>query len=385
MSRGIKGVKKKRLLIATDNFLPRWDGIARFLSLILPEIVDEFDVTVIAPKFNGKFSAIPGVKIIRLPIHSFRIGDYHPPKFNFSVIKENVKRADLVWIQAVGPIGSSAILWSKILKKPVVAYIHSLEHELISKSIDKGVFFRKLIFNFAKFYTRFCYNRCNLLMVPSLDTTEILSWQKIRTKKVVIHLGIDSHKFSLPFNRDNSKKSLGLLGKTVIGFSGRISREKDLLTLYRAFLRLKGVDNLKLLIVGGGVPSITDYLFSKKNVILTGPVDNILDYLHAMDIFVMPSLTETSSLATMEAMSTGLPVIATPVGHMKNYVEDGFNGFIFPRKDNYVLSKKLGFLISDPSLRKVLGINARDTILDSYRWVDSVVRIKKVLHILVDE
>ena len=41
----------------------------------------------------------------------------------------------------------------------------------------------------------------------------------------------------------------------------------------------------------------------------------------------MPSLTETSSLATMEAMSTGLPVITTPVGHMRNYVEDNYNGF----------------------------------------------------------
>jgi glycosyltransferase involved in cell wall biosynthesis len=49
----------------------------------------------------------------------------------------------------------------------------------------------------------------------------------------------------------------------------------------------------------------------------------------------------------MEAMSTGLPVITTPVGHMKNYVEDNYNGFTFQKKDHYTLSKKLEILILD--------------------------------------
>jgi glycosyltransferase involved in cell wall biosynthesis len=220
-------------------------------------------------------------------------------------------------------------------------------------------------------------------MVPSLDTAEILSWQKIKTKKAVVHMGVDIDKFNQPMNKRLAKKKLGLSNSIVIGFTGRMGREKDLFTLYRAFLRLHKKYPINLLIIGGGLPKIKKYLKTKKNVKVIGPVSGISRYLHAMDIFVMPSLTETSSLATMEAMSTGLPVITTPVGHMKNYVENNYNGFIFSKKDHYTLSKKLEVLILDEKLRNLLGKNARNTIRERYQWKDTVNKIKKIIDVSI--
>ncbi len=57
----------KKLLITTDCFLPRWDGVARFLSELLPSLKNHFDVTVIATKFQGKIQKFTLVKIIRMP------------------------------------------------------------------------------------------------------------------------------------------------------------------------------------------------------------------------------------------------------------------------------------------------------------------------------
>ena len=144
-------------------------------------------------------------------------------------------------------------------------------------------------------------------------------------------------------------------------------------------------DYVKLLIVGDGVPKLREYLEKKKNVIVPGSTSDVLKYLHVMDVYVMPSLTETSSLSTMEAMVTGLPVISTPVGHLKNYIEENYNGFFFPQKNAYALSKKINTLIEDPMLRKMMGSNARNTMLEKYDWKDSVDKIKQIIDAMIDK
>ena len=56
--------EKRKLLITSDAFLPHWDGIARFLTEIIPRLKDDFEITLICPKFEGETPRIPGVKII---------------------------------------------------------------------------------------------------------------------------------------------------------------------------------------------------------------------------------------------------------------------------------------------------------------------------------
>ncbi|MBU1111248.1 MAG: glycosyltransferase family 4 protein, partial [Nanoarchaeota archaeon] len=102
-------------------------------------------------------------------------------------------------------------------------------------------------------------------------------------------------------------------------------------------------------------------------------------YLQAMDIFVMPSLTETTSLATLEAMSSGLPVVATKVGFIKNYLVKDHNGEFFARRNSGMLSLKLERLLNDDELRKKLGANARKTVAYSLSWERSINKITKIL------
>ncbi len=81
-----------------------------------------------------------------------------------------------------------------------------------------------------------------------------------------------------------------------------------------------------------------------------------------MDCYVLPSLTETTSLSTLEAMSCGLAVFATRVGYIKNYIKEGENGYLFPKKNAYLLSKKLELVAKDEKLRARLGKKARETV-----------------------
>ena len=150
-------------------------------------------------------------------------------------------------------------------------------------------------------------------------------------------------------------------------------------TLYKAFRLLqKKYDNLKLIVVGSGL-SIEKVFKSTKDIVHISSTNKVKDYYQAMDIFVLPSLTETSSLSTMEAMSCGLPVVATNVGHVKFYIKDGKNGYLFPKKEYYVLAKKLSKLIENPDLRKAIGLMARKTITTKFSWEKTVKEIEAVL------
>lgn len=371
-------MNRKRLLIATDSFLPRWDGIARFLNEIIPRLVEQYDVTIVAPHF-GKVSYYDKVKIKTFPVRKFSMDDYSPAKVSFGKLKKLVKEHDIIFVQTQGPIGAKCILLSKFLSKPVISYVHSIEWELFSKATPK---MRGIIKFFTKIYSRYLYNSCDMLMIPFLELKEIMRRYGIKKPEmVVVHLGTDIEKFKPTTDLIKAKEKLGINPDNfVIGFVGRISREKDLPTLFKAFYELeKHYNNLTLLIVGKG---IKDYKkdFNSKNVMAVGKKDDVVSYLHAMDIFVLPSLTETTSLVTIEAMSCAIPVIVTPVGYVKGYVKDKFNGLIFPKKNALILKLKIKQLIEDRELREKLSRHARATVVKKFDWARTVERLKFLLN-----
>ena len=117
----------------------------------------------------------------------------------------------------------------------------------------------------------------------------------------------------------------------------------------------------------------------KHNIKVTGFVENVTDYYGAMDIFVMPSLTETTGLSTLEAMSSGIPVITTPVGLAVTAISDGYNGLIFSKKDVEGLTTHLEKLIKSKKLRKLLSLNGRKTVEENFNWKTTSEQIVEIL------
>jgi 1,2-diacylglycerol 3-alpha-glucosyltransferase len=375
----------KKLLIATDAFYPRWDGITRFLSQVIPALKNSYEITVIAPQFpefEKHTDKVKDYKIIRVPTYKFRFGDYNPPKFSKKIIREAVEQADIVWTQAIMPIGMLAIWYAHKMHKPVIDYIHSLEWELALNSLSHRNLFRSFSCMTAKKVARFFYNRCSLLMVPSSRVAENIDEIGIKTNTVIVHMGVDTNKFTPPEHKSAAKRSVHLNPNTlIIGYSGRLGREKNVETLYNAFMRIeKKFRRIRLVIVGKGVKELEELFLTHPKIRLIPYTNKMEKYLQAMDIYVMPSLTETSSLSTMEAMATGLPVITTKVGSFKQYIRDKHNGYFFPEKNDYLLSLKLEKLIKSAPIRESLGKKARITMLERYSWIDTVEKIKEILN-----
>jgi glycosyltransferase involved in cell wall biosynthesis len=364
-----------KLVVSTDCFLPRWDGIARFLSQILPELAKDMQVTVFAPHFEGKFPVVKGVKVIRFPLLKIQFGDIFFCKPDKIAMEKAIADADVVFNQTIGPVGIAAIKIASRLNKPVVSYIHSIEWDLARRAMKMN---KWLVGWYVQNLARRMYNKCSLLLCPSGEVIDLLSENKITAKKKIVHMGVSPLKFYPPVSKGAAKKNLGIdPAFKIIGFCGRIAREKDLPTLYNAFLKVhaKNRDTV-LLIVGEGLEK---EIPASNHVLRVGKQDKVIPFLQAMDIFVLPSLTETSSLATMEAMAAGLAVVVTPVGSIREYIRDRKNGLLFTRQDIAGLVEKLEYLLKHPKERTELGKAARNTIIKDYSWEQSVDKIKKIL------
>ncbi len=373
--------EKKKLIIATESLLPRWDGIARVLSEIIPRLTAHYDITVIAPDFGAYED--PNITLVKIPLMKFfKVGDFRIPKSKPRLIASYVKQSDIVFTQTIGTIGTHAIRAAKKHKKPVAAFIHSVEWELVQKAMGTPLI-KKYSQIFAKHHAKSLYNQCSMLIMPSQNVAELFVWNNIRTPHEIAHLGVDTVKF-IPPTAESKKQIREQLGFTtqdvIIGYHGRISREKDLITLLRAFTRLQLLDiPAKLLIVGDGLSSIKNQLSSRKDVFLVGTKNNPIPYLQAMDIYVMPSLTETTCLSVLEAMSCGVAVISTEVGFIKSYIKNNYNGFFFEKQNPYHLTRQLQYLIANPQLRVLIGEHARTTIVDKFSWDKTAAEITRIL------
>jgi glycosyltransferase involved in cell wall biosynthesis len=152
--------------------------------------------------------------------------------------------------------------------------------------------------------------------------------------------------------------------KLRIGFVGRLSKYKGLQTIERTAALLG--PEFEFHIVGspeGGYdPPSAPNLFYRG--VMNSP--QVADFLREMDCFYFPSLSESFGIAAAEAMSTGLPVVASDVGGLPEIIRDGQNGYLVPTEDAHLAAERLRQLRANPELRRTLGRAARATVLDRF-------------------
>lgn len=184
-------------------------------------------------------------------------------------------------------------------------------------------------------------------------------------KIVQIYNGVDSERF-FPGSASNHAWRLahGVGDQEVlIGTVGRLAEVKDQITLIDAVKILaerRDLPPCKVVIVGDGPlrgrlqTHITE-LGLQEIAILAGAQEEVPEVLRALDIFVLPSLREGISNTILEAMATGLPVIATAVGGNPELVEAGITGSLIPPAEPSVLAETMARYVADVKLRHQHG------------------------------
>ena len=210
-------------------------------------------------------------------------------------------------------------------------------------------------------------------------------------KVAQIYNGVDENRFS-PARagrmRDTLRAEQGWQGCFVLGTVGQMRAEKDTLNLVRAFIILIEQhphlrDDARLVLVGDGPLRLeVEQLLAQHNLQslcwLCGEIDDIPAVLGMLDLFVLPSKAEGIANTILEAMASGLPILATDVGGNGELVQVGNTGMLVPAEDAQALADGMCFYIEHQDQAKLHGQHGRARIEAEFSLAKMVQRYQSV-------
>ncbi|GJL80161.1 MAG: glycosyl transferase family 1 [Nitrospinaceae bacterium] len=203
----------------------------------------------------------------------------------------------------------------------------------------------------------------------------------------VLPNGIDLENFQ-PGDGNSARRQLDLPeNKTIILNIGGMSPVKGQRYLIEAIPEIiKREANIQFIFVGDGetrheLETLVNAKTLSPYVLFTGMLkaSEIPIWLHAADIFVLPSLSEGNPNVLLEAMACGIPVVATTVGGIPEMIRDGQEGFLVQPKSSEELARQITALIRDKTLREAMGQNGIKTVQAEYAtWEMQSAKLKTI-------
>jgi glycosyltransferase involved in cell wall biosynthesis len=216
--------------------------------------------------------------------------------------------------------------------------------------------------------------KADCLIACSIATKEhLIKYFNINQERIkVIYNFVDPKEVVISRERFELRKELGIDEQAiVIGFIGRFSvREKGVDVLLEAFKIISHeYNNLKLIMIGDGDDKKYINNFINQNnldAVILSPKTNIYDYLNLIDIVVLPSKVDPFPLVMIETGLIKKAFIGSDVDGIKEFIENGKDGFLFPAEKVDLLTEKLNDLISNPELRKKIGEELYNKVVNNF-------------------
>jgi glycosyltransferase involved in cell wall biosynthesis len=308
-----------------------------------------------------------GVSIVAFPVRSFR----HPSVLQAARLLRRYVR--LHRVQVVHTFDVPATLFG-ILSASMLDGVATLSSQRASRELTPGLT-RRLLRITDRLADGVVVN-CKAMQRELTDEEHVPS--------ELVHLcynGIDAEAF-LPPERERPSRASG--ADVTIGVVCALRPEKDLETLLQAFANVRRVNAaIRLVIVGSG-PSLQKLQACAGALHIAGDctfepaTTRVVEWLRAIDVFVLPSRSEALSNSLMEAMACGCAVVASRIGGNVELVEDGRTGALFETGDVAQLSAILQRLAGDAALRKALGSAATRLVRERFSLPQSAARMAQI-------
>jgi glycosyltransferase involved in cell wall biosynthesis len=260
---------------------------------------------------------------------------------------------DVIHIHSPVTLGVMTALAARRLRIPVVYTNHFLPANVRPSRRPRTRLFDTLFYAYVVGFS----NRCSQVTAPTATALALLTQQGLRAPSRVISNGVDLRRYS-PGRADEQMREKYQLpaGRPVLLYVGRLSPEKRVDVLLDAAARL--TQDACLVIAGTGpdeasLRAAAARLGLDSRVRFLGfvPAADLPALYRLADVFVIASEAELQSLTTMEAMATGLPVVAADSYALGELVRPGHNGFLVPPGQGATMARHLDTLTSDPALR----------------------------------
>lgn len=355
-----------KILIASDLHWPTINGVATFSRTLARGLAARgHEVLVIAPSQEGHYhKEIDGnhpvvrTKSVPFPFYqNFRIS-LSPQKEVKQIIEEF--EPDVIHIQMLMAIGQAAMKYGNKYGVPIVSTNHAMPENLMDNLKLLAPVARPINYMLKEYGRRF-HAKADCVTMPTQSAIDMFNvTEKLTIPLKAVSNGIDLSRFT------PSKASAKLYeqfhlptDRPIVTFVGRLDAEKHLSVLLEAFAQIHKETDAHLLIVGDGTDAenlrrLAHDLHIVHSTTFTGRVsDDEIVALHKVGtVFCMPSPAELQSIATLEAMASGQPVVAVDAGALRELCQDGVNGVLCEQDNVDEIARGLRDIIDNSKLRK---------------------------------
>lgn len=327
----------------TETYYPEINGVAASVFVLKEELEKQgHNVYVFtttspgAPKNEKNVYRVHSLPCIL--ISDRRVGMLYQRKIAAVIKKLNL---DIIHTNTEFSLGVFGRIMAKELKIPIVHTYHTI-YEDYTHYVTKGIILDNKAKKAVRAFSKLCCNSVDEVIVPTEKVKELLQTYHVKKEIEIIPTGINLDKFNeFRYSNEEIDKLRAEYGirKTdkVILYLGRLSQEKNIEELLRYIpAYLEKHSEVKFLMIGGGPDSshlkeMVKGVPGEKSILFLGekPYDEIGKYYQLGDVFVSASQSETQGLTFIEAMASGLPVIAKEDRCLEGILSEGKNGFFF--------------------------------------------------------
>jgi len=384
------GPNKTKVLIFSVTYFPFVGGAEVALHEITKRLTDvKFDL--ITAKFSQNLlnsEVVDNITVYRVG-QGKKIDKYLYPLRAFFLARKLNRQNNyhLIWAMMATCAGMAALVFK--LFHPKTKYLLTLQ------SGDSDSFIRKR--------TWFWYPIYRQIYICANHIQAISHWLAKRARSYgykkeisIIPNGVDLVKMQNSINREQGIKLKNKLqipkNNKIIFTSSRLVKKNDLATLIKSInLLVTDYELLVTLVIAGSgkleqkLKQLTKDLKLENHVIFLGQIDydEISKYYASADIFVRPSLSEGQGIAFIEAMAAGLPIIATPVGGIPDFLLDKKTGLFCQVNNPGDLAEKIKLLLADKELYVEIQKNGLELVKQKYDWNLVAAKMKEIFNNLI--
>ena len=381
-----------RIILGSESYYPNVDGGAvaeRQLALRMAGL--GHTVAVIAPSFKGmvNYTEADGQTVIYRPsavtvpmMKEYRV-TIRPGKFVDSIVRQF--KPEIVHIHNPYPIGYALLRSARKARIPCIGSNHLMPENFFMTIRHLNFLYKPLRTAGWRFITRF-YNRFDAVISPSLTAIKLLQDNGLKRPAHPVSNGVDLSRFKPGLDGAYLRKIFGIPSEIpVVLYTGRLGGEKSLDVLLKAFALASRRIKASLVFTGTGPDADTLKTMARDLGIMDSThfvgfvPDRDFPFLYSIgDLFASPSTAELQSIVTLEAMGSGLPVVAADSHALPELVHENRNGFLFKPFDHEAMADRLVALLSKPALRRRMGIESR-TIVERHDY-PKVIKIFEKLY-----
>lgn len=368
-----------RIAVVTETYPPEVNGVAMTLGRLVNGLqVRNHQVQLIRPRQNDSDQPQPTATLSEHLQRGIALPRYEGLKMGLPAKAALTRlwtrqRPDVVQIATEGPLGWSALAAANKLRLPVASDFHTNFHSY-SSHYGFGLLRRAIVAYLRKFH-----NKAAVTLVPTEGIRrELLAhgYENIE----IIGRGVDTQLFH-PGRRDAALRAQWGVGEneTAVLYVGRLAAEKNLSLVFSAFDAMHQAHPATRLVLVGDGPERAGWQSKRPDAIFCGTQvgEALATHYASGDVFLFPSLTETWGNVTIEAMASGLAVVAYDCAAAEEIIRHGENGLKVAPEDQAAFIAQAASLAPDVARQRRLGTTAAaratqlswDAIIDSFERV----------------